>query len=156
MNLFYKNSINILLLWNKWNYLLTIVNAYLLACRKFKHVKLLYDEEFRLFNFRDNSSKILLRSIRVIYYPIDNYYLVGCLKWWRKFIKILWTTLSLYPLDSRLMYSVVIFWYIVLTCEMSYIFDWRNSSTLNNQFCIEIIKSWGKEHIKHDLVFTCN
>ena len=61
------------------NYLLTIVNTYLLARHKFKHVKLLYDEEFKLLNFCDNSSKILLRSIQVINCPID-YYLVGCLK----------------------------------------------------------------------------
>ena len=114
-----KISINILLLWSKWDYLLTIVNTYLLVYRKFKHVKLFYDDEFKLLNFCDNSSRILLRSIRVINCPIDSYYLVGCLKWWRKFIRILWTTLSFYPLDSRLMYSVVIFWYIVLTCEMS-------------------------------------
>ena len=60
-----------------------------LACLKFNNVKLLYDEEFKLPNFRDNASKILLRSIRVIYYPIDHYYWVECLNGEENMLKIL-------------------------------------------------------------------
>ena len=84
--------------------------------------------------------------------PNDKYYLVGCLKLWRKFIEILWTTLSsiLSIIDwcIRLYYFNTLFWPV----KWVLFFDWRNSSTLNDHFCVEIIKFWGKKHIKHDLV----